>query len=395
MKGPHEEFLDTLSASGRVIAVDARMAGNTGIGRYVTGLLRYMSDHRASYSFDVVALLKSGDRDNRALNVRTCVVTSSVFSLREQFEIPALIAKVNACLVHAPQFNVPLFARALILVTIQDCAFDRVPDERASLVDYAGYKMMMTLALKRATKIIAASHATKADLLDIYNVPERKIVVIHHGLDARPFQSSAGDGTTWSRVKTKLDLDVPYVLYIGLVRPRKNIRNLLIALRLVRDRWGQPFKLLMAGPVDDRFIDVHKEARSLGISDIVVHAGFVPDEELVALYRRASMVVLPSLLEGFGLPLLEGMASGVPVIASDIPAHREIAANAALLAPPTDVNALAEAMLRVFSDPELAKSLVQRGFERVKCFSWETTAKRTLSVYEELLGTRHPCESSM
>jgi glycosyltransferase involved in cell wall biosynthesis len=173
---------------------------------------------------------------------------------------------------------------------------------------------------------------------------------------------------------------------VGLIRPRKNITTLLSAVRQAHALWRERFTLVMAGPRDSRFIDVAREARALGIPGMVVQTGVIPDEELRVLYKHASMVVLPSLVEGFGFPILEGMASGTPVIASDIPVHREVAGDAALLVPPRDVDAWGDALVRVFSDPEFARGLSARGMERVKAFSLNATARRTLAVYEDLLG---------
>ncbi len=368
------------------MVIDARMAGHTGIGRYVTGLLRYVADHRDDYSFEVVALTRTSSPDHDSLKVRQLSAACKVFSAGEQVEVPRLIAKVNARLVHVPHFNAPLLTRTPVMITIQDCAFDRVPAERPSFLAYAYYKAMMKSALRKAVKIIAASHGTRADLLDIYDVPEEKVTVIHHGIDLRTFHAGETSGTAWPAVEARWKLDVPYVLYVGLVRPRKNIQTLLIAVRRARDRWRERFKLLMAGPGDSRFIDVPREARVLGIPDMVVQTGVIPDEELRVLYKHASMVVLPSLVEGFGFPLLEGMASGTPVIASDIPVHREVAGEAALLVPPRDVDAWGDALVRVFGDSAFARGLTARGLERVKGFSLNVSARRTLALYEDLLS---------
>ena len=373
-------------APGGIVVVDARMAGQTGIGRYVDGLLRYAGDHRDQYSFEVVALMRSNSQDHNTSRVRQIPAASRVFSAGEQVEIPSLIAKAHARLVHVPHFNAPLLTRTPVLLTIQDCAFDRVPEERPSFLAYVYYKAMMKSALSKAAKIIAASHGTRADLLDMYDLPEEKVTVIHHGIDLQTFHAAGPPGGGWAAVKARWHLDVPYVLYVGLVRPRKNIKTLLSAVRRARDSGRERFTLLLAGPRDSRFIDVPREARRVGIPDMVVQTGVVPDEELRVLYQHASMVVLPSLVEGFGFPILEGMASGTPVIASDIPVHREVAGDAALLVPPRDVDAWGDAMVRVFGDSEFAGGLRARGLERVKAFSMDVTARRTLALYEDLLS---------
>jgi glycosyltransferase involved in cell wall biosynthesis len=247
------------------------------------------------------------------------------------------------------------------------------------------YRAMMGVALRKATKIIAVSHATRHDLVNLYNIDENKIVVIHRGIDIDYFRGAEDDNAAWNQVRTAFGLAGPYALYVGLVRPRKNVRRLLAAVRRLRDRIGTGFRLVMVGPTDSRFLNVAGEAAALGISDIVIQTGEVSDKILRALYRHASLVVLPSLLEGFGLPILEGMASGVPIVASDIPAHREVAGNAALLFPPHDVEALYETMYRVLTDSELADSLRARGRQAVESFSWEVCARRTFELYGEII----------
>lgn len=370
----------------RLVIIDARMIGYTGIGRYVADLLRYGSNQKTNYSFEIAVLTKPNSHDINSFKIHGLIATSRIFSIREQLEIPRLIAKAKAKLVHFPQFNVALLTHSPFIVTIHDCAFDKIPEERPSSLAYAYYKVMMAFALKKAKKIIAVSHATKSDLVNIYNVPENKVIVIHLGIDVDYFKTTEISKTTWSRIKGKFNLDAPYILYVGLIRPRKNIGKLLIAVQKLCSRFDRPFRLVMAGPLDNRFINVADTAKSLGIEDIVVQTGYLSDTELLALYKHSSMLILPSLLEGFGLPLLEGMASGIPVIASDIQAHREVVNDAAILVSPNDADAISEAMYRVFTDAALAACIINKGYERVRMFSWEVCAKKTFELYEELLN---------
>jgi glycosyltransferase involved in cell wall biosynthesis len=364
--------------SGRKrMVIDARMMHHTGIGSYVRCLLRFFSE-RPPEHIEIVALRPKGKRFTYA--VASAEIDIPLFSIAEQIRLPAILRHLRADGIHSPQFNISLFSGKTTIVTLHDCAFDQMKEERPSTMAYAYYKCMMRAAVSKAERIISVSEATKAELTARYGISRDRIRVTGTATENCEGSCTAAD---WRDVADSLGIRHPFVLYCGLIRPRKNLMALLHAVRRLKEA-GREMRLVIAGAPDTRFLDIAAVAKELRIADRVIQAGFVDKNVLLALMRNASAFVTPSLIEGFGLSVLEGMLNSVPVIASDIPAHREVAADAALYFRPNDFNALAEAIHRVAEDPELRAQLISRGLERAKKFTIQSLGEKTLKVYSEV-----------
>jgi len=227
-----------------------------------------------------------------------------------------------------------------------------------------------------ARRIIAISGHTKRDLIRAYRIPEEKIAVIHHGVGAgfRP-----QPGPVVSAVKERHRLVAPYVLAVGTVQPRKNLARLASAVGQL-NRQGTGIDLVLAGTKGWLAEDVLREIEQEGATPFVKLLGYVADADLPALYTGAAVFAMPSLYEGFGMPVLEAMACGTPVVAADRAALPEVAGDAAVLCDPFDVRSLAAALASVFSDADRRQTLIARGHERATHFSWEATARQTLDV---------------
>jgi len=233
--------------------------------------------------------------------------------------------------------------------------------------------------IRRAAAIITVSEFCKSRITEILRISPEKIHVIYHGIDIR-FKPLTGDEIT--HVLQKYRIRRPYILYTGRFDPLKNPILLLEAFKKVIT--SHDLTLVMAGPFNWFFYIVMEQARQLGIIDRVVFTDFVTDDELVALYSGASAFCFPSLYEGFGMPVLEAMACGSPVICSDVCSLPEIAGDAALYVNPSSSNRLAEAILNVLLDKGLREQLIQKGFERVKAFTWRKAAGQTLDIYNKV-----------
>ncbi|BBL81179.1 glycosyl transferase family 1 [Rubrobacter xylanophilus] len=239
-------------------------------------------------------------------------------------------------------------------------------------MDYAG--------IRRALRVVAVSEHTRSDVVRRLGIPEERVRVIHNGLDHGLYRP----------VRGPRPLANPYVLFVGAEHPRKNLKTLLGAFAaLKRDRRFRRLKLLKVGDAGNPEAHfrrpVEKEIRRLGLRGEVVFAGRVPQELMPLYYSHAECLAFPSLYEGFGLPPLEAMACGCPVVASNASAVPEVAGEAALLADPRDPRALAGALERVLSDGGLRRSLSRRGFARASLFTWERAARETRLLYEEVL----------
>ncbi len=242
------------------------------------------------------------------------------------------------------------------------------------------------LGLKRMDRIVSDSHATAQSLVDVLAIPSERIAVVHLGVDHQLFRPVTG-------ALQRLEWDygileepgVFRVLYVGSEAPRKNLGTLLQALALLRHR-GIAARLIKAGGPGHprhraRFL---AQAARLGLDDWLTIVGEVPESDLSLLYSAADVFVLPSHIEGFGLPLLEAMACGVPVVCSDAGALPEVAGDAALLVPSDHAARLADAIAAVLEDASLRDRLVQKGLQRCQQFTWAKTAEQTLKVYQEL-----------
>lgn len=266
--------------------------------------------------------------------------------------VPRALRSLRPDLVHF-QHVLPPFDATPAVLTVHDLSFER--DALAmGRVDRAIFRRFVPRSVRRARKVLAVSERTKADLVELYGVPEGEIVVTPNGVDAR---FSPGDGTHDG-----------YLLYVGAIQARKDPLAALEAARVA----GLP--LVVVGP--EREPQLARALRAGG-ADL---RGYVEQDELVELYRRAAALVFPSRYEGFGLPVVEAMASGTPVVATDDAAVREVAGDAALYAPAAGLGAAVE---RALADRE---RLAQAGIARAARYSWAETARRTLEVYEEVLA---------
>jgi glycosyltransferase involved in cell wall biosynthesis len=250
-------------------------------------------------------------------------------------------------------------------------------------------RFAMPSVLKTASAVICDSEHTKRDLLKHYEVSAEKVHVIYIGVDHARFCPGIALDSQW---KESVGLRDHYVLHVGSLSHRKNIPTLLRAISLLRARgkWGER-QLVLAGSASPGLPGadaIHQAIRDLELSNVVVLAGQVPDMHLPALYANARLLVMPSLYEGFGLPVLEGMATGTPVVVSSASCLPEIVADAALQFSPRDHQALAAAIQDVLEHPSLADQLRARGLARAAQFNWQRTASETAAVYRSVAESR-------
>jgi glycosyltransferase involved in cell wall biosynthesis len=241
----------------------------------------------------------------------------------------------------------------------------------------------MHVAIRRAERIVTVSHSARRDLLRFHGVAPERVSVVHEA--ASPAFHPIADPATLERVRAKYGLPPRFVLYVGTIEPRKNLARLVEAFAEARGR-GIPHHLVCAGPYGWSSRDLSGHIERLGIADAVHFTGYAAFEDLPAIYNLGEFFVFPSLYEGFGLPVVEAMASGVPVITSNTSSLGEIAGDAAETIDPTSTGALADAIVRLGTDPELRIDLARRGLARSREFSWAQTAKEMLAVYHRVAG---------
>lgn len=304
----------------------------------------------------------------------------TIFWQRLQMPVPVEFFAGRADVFHGPDFILPPLLGMPAVVTIHDLAFLTNPEcALPSLVRYL--TSVVPRALRRASAVICVSEKTANDLHTLLGVPREKSTVIHLGVD--PLFTPRANPESVAALRAKYGFATPTVLAVGTIEPRKNYERLIAAFAQAHQQTDGPRMLVIAGRPGWLYDGVFAAVEQHGLHDAVRFLDYIPDSELTTLYHAADVLAMPSIYEGFGIPMLEAMASGLPVVCSDGGSLPEVAGDAALVVPVEDVDGLAQALVRAVSDTELRATLVARGLERVKAFSWDAAARAHVRVYHE------------
>jgi glycosyltransferase involved in cell wall biosynthesis len=291
---------------------------------------------------------------------------------------------------YIPPLSVP--SNVAKILTVHDLE-SRLSPETMSLKTYWAHRLLVWPSVGQADRIVAVSGSTAHDLQRVLKVPDSKIDVIHHGVD--PAFKPQDPNKAGQYVAGKYGVSKHYALAVGTVQPRKNLVTLVEAMKILRDRGEGSFQLVVAGVRGWKNTELDETIRRLDLTrEDIRFLGLVPEEDLPMLYSGSWLFVFPSHYEGFGLPLVEAMACGVPVVASNTSSIPEVVEDAALLVPPTQPEAFAEAILRVRRDKELRAAMIEKGLSRAACFRWDKAAGQLLecmrrAVAEKRSGKRH------
>jgi len=302
--------------------------------------------------------------------------------LWEQTALPVLLARHRIDLLHSMHYTIPVAVRTKRVVTFHDMTFFLYPGVHTAQKRLF-FGAMMRLSARLADAVIAVSESTRQDILRILGVDPAKVFAVPSGVS--PAFRPAAEPSLVERVRGSYHLPDRIVLYVGVLEPRKNLPALVRAFKGLVDR-GLPHALVLVGRKGWMYGDLFRTVEELGLSGRVIFTGYVPEGDLPLLYNAADLFVYPSIYEGFGLPVLEAMASGVPVVTSNVSSMPEVAGDAAVVVDPRDVEGLEGAMHRILTDGALREDLAHRGVERAGLFSWERTARGTLAVYERVMG---------
>lgn len=295
----------------------------------------------------------------------------------EQMILPRIANKLNIDVLHSPGYVSPVTGRFAKVVTIHDMQYHYFP-YYLSKIKLLYWRYFIPMSARSADVILTVSENSKIDIAEILGVSEEKIIVTY---EATKFSIEETKITTREDIlRSGFDVKENYILSVAAMLPHKNLEKLIIAMRLLKDRIDH--KVVLVGLAGKSLEMIYRVAEAEGMKERVVVMGYVTDEELVALYRNASVFVLPSLFEGFGIPALEAMSFGCPVAASNRTSIPEIVGDGGIFFEPEDQNAMAEAIYLVVTNPDMRRKLIKNGLERAKLFSWEKTAERTLRAYE-------------
>jgi glycosyltransferase involved in cell wall biosynthesis len=277
--------------------------------------------------------------------------------------------------------------RVATILTVHDLEWRLYP-QTMSLKTYYAHRLLVWPSVQKVDRIISDSESTARDLQRVLHFPESRIEVIHLGVDSAFRPQDRVKAAEY--VAGKYGVSKDYVLAVGTVQPRKNLATLVKAWKILRDRAAPCCQLVVAGARGWKNTELDETIRRLGLTgDEIRFLGVVPEEDLPVLYSGSSVFVFPSLYEGFGLPLLEAMACGVPVIASNTSSVPEVVGDAALLVSPTEPEAFAEAILRVRSDDNLRRAKVEKGLSRAAGFNWGRAAAQLLDCMTHVVAAKH------
>lgn len=357
-----------------------------GVSRYTEALVRELPSRAPDDSFIVFAPPdrpapdRGFDPSLQWAHARLPTQSPTVRIAWEQTVGLAVARRYRLDVLHAPVNVTPVATGCPRVVTIHDLAFHHYPQQ------YPGAKQrylraMTRLSVRRATRVIAVSDATRQDVINLYGCHPDRVITVPNGV-ASEFQPLAPDDV--AAFRRQEGLAEPFVLFLGTLQPRKNLETLLRAYARVHAETG--WKLIVAGAAGWSYDPIFETARDLGLIEKVRFVGYVAPERLPLWYNAAGMLVYPSLYEGFGLQLVEAMACGTPVIAADSSSLPEVVGNAGLIVGPRDVEGFARAIVSLARSPELRADLSSRGLKRARYYSWTATADGTLAVYRDAVA---------
>jgi glycosyltransferase involved in cell wall biosynthesis len=377
------------------IAIDARKWRDYGIGTYVRNLVRHLAriDRETTYFLFCDKTDASTLRD-LAANFVPVVDSSAGYSVREHLSIPAKVRRLGADLLHSPHYVLPLLVRRPSVVTIHDCIHLLFPEYLPNRMAIHYARAMMGQAVQRSALVFTVSEASRRDILRFYpkTDPDR-LIVVPNAIDPAILESPGEE--EMERVRERYQIRGRFLLFVGNIKPHKNLGRLVAAFGLLKQRPGHDdLKLLILGDEVNTYGALRRAVESAGVRQDVRFFGFVPDTTLSALYRMAAAFAFPSLYEGFGLPPLEAMASGTPVVTSRISSLPEVVGDAAVLVDPYSVEDIADGLERVLGDEELRRTLIERGRVRAAQFSWERSVQAIHDGYMKVLGVTVPARAA-
>jgi glycosyltransferase involved in cell wall biosynthesis len=364
-----------------------------GIGRYTRHLVRALSAVTAKHSLRLFVAGGWGQGDGQGawpnhVSIRSVPISDRWLSIlwqRLRLPVPIQVVTGGLDLFHSPDFVLPPVGRTPAILTVHDLSFLRVPQFFVSgFCEYLS--QAVARAVDRAHQILADSESTKRDLVELMAVSPERIHVVYPGVEER-FRPVV-DQPVLDSVRQRYRLPERFVLGLSTLQPRKNFDGLVAAFgRMLQEYRGEPalddLDLVIAGGKGWMVEDLQKQVADAGLLERMHFCGYVRDQDLPALYTLASVFAFPSWYEGFGIPVVEAMACGTPVVSADNSSLPEAAGDAGLLVDAGDVGGWAEAMWRLVADEELRGPLIDAGREQAKRFRWEKAASQVLQVYEQ------------
>jgi glycosyltransferase involved in cell wall biosynthesis len=376
------------------VAIDIRRMTEFGVGTYTRNVVRALGrlDHSNEY-FLIGSPQKVSEIGVLPPNFQTVPLLDGDSTAKGYFECRAILKRLGCDVAHIPHiFSIPRTLPCRYVVTVHDVVEHLYRARRRSNLRRSLHFQLTRRVLKGASRILAVSKYTKSEIEKLFGIPGTRIEVVYNAIDERFLRGHASD-TDRQVLAERYLVTYPFLLYAGRISPHKNLVRIIeafSALKAELEKEGKfpDLKLIIIGDELSKHPDLRRTVIRGGVQNDVRFMGFVPIEMLRVFYDAAKIFVFPSLYEGFGLPPLEAMAHGTPVVTSNTSSLPEVVGNAAVLVNPENVFEIMRALLRVLCDQGVREKFKQRGYEQAKKFSWDASARQILGVYEEVAGDR-------
>lgn len=371
------------------IGIDARMMGKGfGLARYVEQLVLHLAKIDTENEY-VLFVNEESKAISHKSNFSQVVCDVPWYSLDEQTKMQGIIKKAGVDLMHFPHWNVPLLYNDPYVVTVHDLIMYHYPRPDATTLGPIKYffkdkahRLVVKNAVKKAKKVLVTSEFTKQDIRSTLGVSQEKMEVTYQAAYAASQKSEIKGQKS---LLEKFEVTKPFVMYVGSAYPHKNLDRLVDAWKMVDEKTDGQYQLVLVGkrtPFYERLIEKSKDQAS------IIYTDFLDDQQLSALYRRASLYVFPSLYEGFGLPPLEAMSHGVPVVSSSATCLPEVLGDAALYFDPENAGFMAYTIVQALEDKDIRLELAQNTKKLLPLYSWEKLAQQTFNVYQDLASQK-------
>jgi glycosyltransferase involved in cell wall biosynthesis len=372
------------------VAIDIRRAGDFGIGTYIRNIINQFARTNNKTEYLLIGEQRHLQQfDVLPGNFVLLEYAHDPGSLQTHMHLPFLLRKHRVDILHMPWFYAPAVVPTRLVLTVHDLTDVLAPPVGATPLVQAGRLFFARRALSRADRIMAVSHSSKRELSRMFGVPEEKIEVVYNALDERFVREPMP--TDADRVLERHAVTGPFVLYAGNIKSQKNLPRLIEAFAVAKaDLRDHPefagLKLLLIGDSAEEHSDLRRAVLRSRLQGEVRFLGFVPHPVLRVFYSRAKAFLFPSLYEGFGLPPLEAMAHGTPVLTSSVSSLPEVFADAALLVNPENVFEIARGIRQILTEDVTREALIRRGHELVQKYSWERSADQVREVYSSIFN---------
>jgi glycosyltransferase involved in cell wall biosynthesis len=376
------------------VAIDIRRMTEFGIGTYIRNVVRTLArlDRDSQYSL-IGPPEKMTDFGSLPSNFQMVALSAPDNSLKGHVEFRAAVRRLSCDVVHIPHlFWIPRGLNCKYVMTVHDLLDHMYGSSKASLLRRSLHFYLTRSVLRGAARVMAVSQFTKSEIHKLLAIPDDRIEVVYNAIDERFLHGHAGDADR-EIIAQRYQVNYPFILYAGAIRPHKNVVRIIEAFsslktELAKEEKFQDLKLIIIGDDLSSHPRLRRTVVRSGVQHDVRFLGFVPIDVLRIFYDVAKVFVFPSLYEGFGLPPLEAMAHGTPVVTSNTSSLPEVVGNAALMVNPENVFEIRRALQQALLDPEVRARMKQRGSEQAQRFSWTTSVSRILEIYHEVAGQR-------